>query len=213
MIAKVPHPPIELLAGSANASIILLHGLGANGFDLVPIAQALNLPNVRFILPHAPHRPVTINGGNIMPAWYDISHADLSLEQDEAGFAHSKSIIDDLIRDEIARGISSNKIILAGFSQGGAVALYSGLTLACPIAGIAALSTYLPLLPSASNRSIPVWAAHGTQDAVIPLQLSQTSYSRLNELQLEMHIYPMAHEISRQEIADLRTWLISQFGA
>lgn len=212
MIAKAPQSPIELLAGTANASIILLHGLGADGFDLVPIAKALNLPNVRFILPHAQHRPVTINGGYIMPAWYDISHAELSREQDEAGFVQSKSIIEDLIHQEIARGISNNRIILAGFSQGGAVALYSGLTSAWPLAGIAALSTYLPLLPSSSNESIRIWAAHGTQDEVIPLRLSQASYSRLSELQLEMHIYPMAHEISQQEILELRKWLVTQIG-
>ena len=105
-----------------------------------------------------------------------------------------------------------NRIILAGFSQGGAVALYSGLTSAWPLAGIVALSTYLPLLPSASNESMRIWAAHGTQDEVIPLSLSQASYSRLTALQLEMHVYPMAHEISLQEITDLRDWLTAQIG-
>lgn len=205
-------PPLELLTGTANASIIMLHGLGADGFDLAPVAQALNLPGVRFILPHAEPRPVTINGGYVMPAWYDIYQPDLNRDQDDAGFAQAREIVADLIRRETARGISSERIILAGFSQGGAVALYSGLTLGLPLAGIAALSAYLPRLPSAVDESLPVWAAHGTRDDIIPLSMSQSSYARLAESQLEMHIYPMAHEISMNEIADLRAWLQTQIG-
>ncbi len=208
----MPKPPVELLAGTANASIILLHGLGADGFDLAPVAQALDLPDVRFILPHAEPRPVTINGGYVMPAWYDIYQPDLSRGQDDAGFAQAREIVANLIRHEVARGISSTRIILAGFSQGGAVALYSGLTLGLPLAGIAALSAYLPQLPTAVDPTLPIWAAHGTRDEIIPLSMSQASYARLAESQLEMHLYPMAHEISMNEIADLRVWLQTQIG-
>lgn len=205
-------PPVELLTGMASASIILLHGLGADGFDLAPVAEALNLPNVRFILPHAESRAVTINGGYVMPAWYDIRQPDISQQQDEAGFMQSRTLVADLIQQEIARGISSERIVLAGFSQGGAVALYSGLTLGLPLAGIVALSTYLPQLPAAIPAIPKIWAAHGMHDEIIPLSLSQSSYARLTESQLEMHIYPMAHEISTKEIADLRAWLVTQLG-
>lgn len=206
----MPKPAIELLSGTADASIILLHGLGADGFDLAPVAQALNLPNVRFILPHAQSRPVTINGGYVMPAWYDIAHTDLSREQDEAGLANARDIVAKLIQLEVARRISSERIILAGFSQGGAVALYSGLSLELPLAGIAALSAYLPQLPTTITGLPPIWAAHGSHDDVVPLALSQASYTRLPQAQLEMHIYPMAHEISMNEIADLRVWLTAR---
>ena len=202
--------PVELLTGTANASIILLHGLGADGYDLAPIAKALNLPDVRFILPHAASRPVTVNGGYVMPAWYDIRQPDISQEQDEAGFLASRAVVADLIQHEIARGIGSERIVLAGFSQGGAVALYSGLTLGLPLAGIAALSTYLPQLPAATPEIPKIWAAHGIHDDIIPLNLSQASYARLPKTQLEMYTYPMAHEISLNEIADLRAWLVVQ---
>ncbi|MDR3390149.1 MAG: alpha/beta fold hydrolase [Sulfuriferula sp.] len=202
-------PPIELLAGTAEASIILLHGLGANGFDLAPVAQALNLPGIRFILPHAEARPVTINGGYVMPAWYDISHSDISQDQDEIGFANADAVVTDLIQREIARGIDSKKIVLAGFSQGGAVALHCGLTSNLPLAGIVALSAYLPHFSGGINPTPRIWAAHGDHDDVIPLSLSRNSYTRLPQTQLEMHTYPMAHEISMDEIADLRAWLMA----
>lgn len=204
--------PVEVVTGNPDASIILLHGLGADGHDLEPVAHALKLHNVRFILPHAEARPVTLNGGYIMPAWYDIYEPDLARKQDEAGFVQAKTIIADLIDREVARGINIERIVLAGFSQGGAVALYSGLSLALPIAGIVALSTYLPQLPNAIDNPPRIWAAHGTNDGVIPLSRSQASYDRLDKTPLEMHIYPMAHEISLQEIADLRGWLNNLLG-
>lgn len=204
--------PVEVVTGKPDASIILLHGLGADGRDLEPVAHALTLPNVRFILPHAAARPVTLNGGYIMPAWYDIYEADLARKQDEAGFVQARNIVADLIDREVARGIDVERIILAGFSQGGAVALYSGLSLGLPLAGIVALSTYLPQLPDAINNPPPIWAAHGMHDGVIPLNRSQDSFDRLEKTQLEMHIYPMAHEISLQEIADLRVWLKNLLG-
>lgn len=198
--------PIEILAGTAKSSIILLHGLGADGDDLAPLAHALKLCDVRFILPHAPHRHVTINNGYRMPAWYDIRQADICSDQDEDGFKESRATVAGLIERETARGIAASRIVLAGFSQGGAVALYSGLTLGIPLAGIAGLSAYLPLLTKTVEIP-PVWIAHGTDDDVIPLAANQRSFSGFPANDLTTHIYRMRHEICPAEIADLRAWL------
>lgn len=198
--------PIELLAGTARRSVILLHGLGTNGEDMAPVARALNLRDVRFILPHAPERPVTINNGFVMPAWYDIRTADIRLVQDEAGFSQSRAAIETLIRQELARGIPGERIVLAGFSQGGAVAFYSGLTLGIPLAGIAGLSTYLPQLSPIGDIP-PIWLGHGTTDTTIPLTSQQASFSEFPGGRISSHVYPIGHEISQDEISDLRRWL------
>ncbi len=203
----MPKAPLIVQDGTACASVILLHGLGADGYDLAPVVDMLALPNVRFILPHAASQPVTINGGYVMPAWYDISSADITQQQDNAGFERSRHIVEDLINAEIKRGIAPERIVLAGFSQGGAVALYSGLSSAHPLAGIAALSSYLPKPATRIQHPPAIWIAHGKHDDIIPLPICEASWLAAPSLTPERHIYPMAHEISMAEIADLRTWL------
>lgn len=200
-------PPIEILTGTAKSSIILLHGLGANGDDMAPLAHALQLSDVRFVLPHAPIRPVSVNNGYRMPAWYDIRQADICADQDEAGFKESRTTVAGLIEHETTRGIAPQRIVLAGFSQGGAVALYTGLTLGIPLAGIAGLSTYLPALVKTAETP-PVWLAHGTDDDVIPLVANQRSFGAFPASDLTTHLYPMRHEICQEEITDLRNWLL-----
>ena len=202
-------PPLE--SGNhthANVSIILLHGLGADGHDLLPLAQNLAHPDWRFILPDAPVQHISLYGGQAMPAWYDIRHPNLLFEQDEAGFVRARQRVTDWISREVARGVTPQRIVLAGFSQGGAVAIYSGLTLNLPLAGIAGLSTYVPeLLPA--NTLPPVWLAHGSEDNIIPLDSFQRSLSRLPQPAVSCQTYPMTHSICTQEIDDLRTWLTS----
>lgn len=206
----MPKPPLIVQNGTANASVILLHGLGADGYDLAPVVDMLALLNVRFILPHAASLPVTINGGYIMPAWYDIRSADITQQQDDAGLARSKLIVDGLIDEEINLGIAPERIILAGFSQGGAVALYSGLSSSHALAGIAALSSYLPKLSTTKQSPPAIWVAHGKYDDIIPLPTYEASWFAAPSLTPERHIYPMAHEINMTEIADLRTWLLAR---
>ncbi|BBP02156.1 alpha/beta hydrolase [Sulfuriferula nivalis] len=200
--------PLIILNGEAKASVILLHGLGADGHDLAPVVDMLAIPDVRFVLPHAGTRPVTINGGYVMPAWYDIQSADITQQQDDAGFEQSRLIIDGLIADEISLGIPQERIMLAGFSQGGAIALYSGLSSELPLAGIAALSSYLPTLPALKQNPPPIWMAHGKHDDIIPLAVAEASWSAAPSYMPERHTYPMGHEISMEEITDLRTWLL-----
>jgi phospholipase/carboxylesterase len=206
----MPKSPLIIQHGQANASVILLHGLGADGHDLAPLVDSLNIPNSRYILPHAAAQAVTINGGYIMPAWYDIISADITQQQDDPGFMHSKAIIDQLINAEIALGIPPQRIILAGFSQGGAVALYSGLTSPHSLAGIAALSSYLPRLPAICANPPALWVAHGEYDDIIPLATQQNSWSAAPHYTPEQHYYAMGHEINMAEIADLRTWLLAK---
>jgi phospholipase/carboxylesterase len=200
--------PLIILNGAAKASVILLHGLGADGHDLAPVVDMLAIPDVRFVLPHAGTRPVTINGGYVMPAWYDIRSADITQQQDDAGFEQSRLIIDGLIADEVRLGIPQERIVLAGFSQGGAIALYSGLSSELPLAGIAALSSYLPTLPALKQNPPPIWMAHGEYDDIIPLAVAEASWSAATSRTPERHIYPMGHEISMDEITDLRAWLL-----
>jgi phospholipase/carboxylesterase len=203
---------------TATASVIWLHGLGADGHDFEPIVAELGdavTRHVRYVFPHAPRIPVTINGGAVMRAWYDISEMDLAKRADESGVRSSAGILEKLIEAEIASGIPSPRILLAGFSQGGAIALHTGLRYDKPLAGIMALSTYLPLQETVAderqqaNSNIPIFLAHGSQDPVIPLALSEQSRALLASLgyQVQCHTYPMPHSVCPEEIRDIAVWL------
>ena len=217
-------PAIELNPPSApQASVIWLHGLGADGYDFVPIVAELALPAdapVRFVFPHAPQQPVTLNGGYIMPAWYDIRTTDLQQDEDEPGIQQSAAALQTWIEHEMALGITPERILLAGFSQGGAIALYTGLTFPQKLAGIMALSTYLPLperiKQQRSNhvKDLPVFVGHGTADTVVPLRAGETSAALLQELgcTVSLHRYNMAHSVNQEEIGDIRSWLLQCLG-
>lgn len=213
---------IEIETGkNPAASIIWMHGLGADGNDFVPIVGELGLasgPAVRFVFPHAPMRPVTINNGYVMRAWYDVSFGDLegkSRRADEKGVRESQALITALIEREEKRGVAPGKVLLAGFSQGGAIALHTGLRHPQRLAGILALSTYLPLaesLPdegSPANKSTPIFMAHGVFDPVVPLMMGAGSMTHLTTLgySVEWHQYPMQHSVCPQEIGDIASWL------
>lgn len=212
-------PPVEIETGRApSASIIWLHGLGADGYDFLPVVDQLDssrLPALRFVFPHAPLRPVTLNNGHIMPAWYDLYGLSSDAPEDEAGLRDAIERVEALIRRENARGIESERIWLAGFSQGGAVALATALRHYERLAGAIVLSAYLPLakhLPqeaSAANRGLPIFMAHGRFDNVIPESVARAAATRLSAAgyRLSWHDYPMAHSVCDQEIADLSDWL------
>jgi phospholipase/carboxylesterase len=203
---------------NVSASVIWLHGLGADAHDFEPIVPELGeqlRSSVRFVFPFAPHRPVTINGGMVMRAWYDISDTDLARRADEDGVRASGAILNELIDGELRNGLSSSRIVVAGFSQGGAIALHSGLRFPQPLAGILALSSYLPLHDAAgkeaseANRAVPIFMAHGSQDPVIPLSTSESSRKFLTSLGyvVETHTYPMPHSVCAEEVRDIRDWL------
>ena len=214
---------LELLTGpEPKGSVIWLHGLGADCWDFVSIVKELYLPDdlpLRFIFPQAPSRPITINGGHVMPGWYDISMAELERKPDEAGVRESQGFIDALIAREISRGVAANKIILAGFSQGGAIALQAGLRQTQALAGILALSTYLTLGDSlakektTANANIPILMAHGTQDPVVPLALARSSRDAMDALgfKVEWREYPMQHSLCAQEVEEISGWLQARF--
>lgn len=204
--------------GPHRATIIWLHGLGADGHDFAPIVPALRLPRslgIRFLFPEAPFRPVTINGGMEMRAWYDIAGSDFDRRADEEGVRESAGIVRALVDKQIARGIAAQRIVLAGFSQGGAIALYAGLRFPFRLAGILALSTYLPAPESLeaqahpANRDVPIFLAHGSQDPMIALSLSERSRAALAALGyvVEVHTYPMPHSVCAEEIRDIGNWL------
>jgi len=207
---------VEIETGPApRAAIIWLHGLGADGHDFEPIVPELSLPPataVRFVFPHAPVQPVTINGGARMRAWYDIGHDG---RQDAAGIHASQSRVEALIARERGRGIAARAIVLAGFSQGGAIALQTGLRHPERLAGILALSTYLPLADtleqeaSAAARDVPIFMAHGVEDPLIPLARAAQSRDRLTALgyHVEWHEYRMPHSVCAHEIRDVAVWL------
>lgn len=208
-------PHIALESGkNPRHSIIWLHGLGADGNDFVPMVDELKLPAaVRFIFPHAPKIPVTINGGFVMRAWYDIAGDSIDEQQDEAGIRRSQVAIEAFIAQEIARGIPAEHIFLAGFSQGGAIALHTALHLQTPLAGVLALSTYLPLADLANvetiNRTAPIFMAHGRNDPVVPYALGVASRDRLLHLNcsVDWHMYPMQHSVCNEEVMDIQAWL------
>lgn len=214
---------IELeTANNPTAAVIWMHGLGADGNDFVPIVKELDLagaPGIRFVFPHAPTRPVTINNGYLMRAWYDISFGDLegkTRRADEKGLRESQAQIGELIAQEQSRGIAASKIVLAGFSQGGAIALQTGLRHPEKLAGVMALSTYLPLAESfaaeasAANRATSVFMAHGTHDPVVPYSMGDNSRKILEQAGyvLEWHDYPMQHSVCLEEVTDIGRWLV-----
>ena len=207
-------------APGPKASVIVLHGLGADGNDFVPVARELQLAAagpVRFVFPHAPHRPVTINGGHVMPAWYDIFGLDAAeRREDEAGLRASQAQVEALIAREKSRGVQAARVVLAGFSQGCAMTLMTGLRHAERLAGLVCLSGYLPIAAKTeaerhgANHDVPVFMAHGTADAVIPIARARQSRDVLLALghPLEWHEYPMPHSVCAAEIADLGRWLL-----
>jgi len=212
-------PPIEIETPHPTATVIVMHGLGADGNDFVPIANELDLSSVgpvRFVFPNAPVIPVTINGGYQMPAWYDIAVADLVAREDEAGLRRSQATIEALIANEKARGIAAERIVVAGFSQGCAMALMTGLRHGERLAGIVGLSGYLPIAATtaaerhAANLDTPVFLAHGRQDPVVPIARAQQSRDALAALgyTIEWHEYAMAHSVCIEEIGDLNAFLL-----
>ena len=216
----MPLDAIELeTAPNPDAAIIWLHGLGADGHDFEPVVPELirrGERSWRFIFPHAALRPVTINGGMTMRAWYDIKGFDRKAAEDEAGFRQSRAVVEELVVRERTRGIAANRIVLAGFSQGGAVALYTATRHHERLAGVMALSTYLPLsgrllaerVPA--NDGTPIFMAHGLSDAVLPIALGLESRELLHSagFTVEWHQYPMAHSVCADEMVDIRTFLL-----
>jgi len=210
---------IELETGAKpTASVIWLHGLGADGHDFEPIVPELDLPDalaVRFVFPHAPMQAVTINGGAVMRAWYDVYALEGARREDADGVRASQAKVEELIAREKARGVAAARIVLAGFSQGGAIALQTGLRHGERLAGIMALSTYLPVAStlaaeaSAANRAVPIFMAHGVDDPLIPIERATASRRQLEAAgyAVEWHEYPMAHAVCLEEIADVSAWL------
>lgn len=209
-----PRPP-------ATASVVWMHGLGADGHDFAPIVPHLHLPHVRFVFPHAPSMPVTINGGHVMPAWYDILTWQRGPGREVAAHIHaSADRIGALIAREQERGVPAERIVLAGFSQGAAMALHVGLRHPERLAGIVALSGYLVLEDtvaaerSAANASTPLFVGHGTEDDVVPIEGGRHTYEVLAEgRDATWRTYRMGHQVSPAEIVDLRTWLHARLGA
>lgn len=200
--------------------LIWLHGLGADGQDFVPMVDELELPvAMRYIFPHAPRIPVTINGGFVMRAWYDIRGTNINALQDEAGIRRSHAAIEALIAQQLVLGIPAGNIFLAGFSQGGAIALHTALRLQEPLAGVLALSTYLPLSELAAaeviSHSTPIFMAHGLHDTVVPYALGSASRDQLLALQcrVEWHEYSMPHSVCADEIRDIQDWLTERLAS
>ena len=212
-------PCIEIeTAPNPSASVIWLHGLGADGNDFVPIIPQLNLskcPAIRFVFPSAPSMPVTINGGYVMPAWYDIPGRDGNGREDIDGIHQSARAVSELIEQEVSRGIAYENIVLAGFSQGCAISLQAGLRFPHALAGIMALSGYLPLAESLliegseANRKTPIFMAHGVWDAVITPERAEASVDTLEKLgyQVDWNTYPMEHSLHPDELADISRFL------
>jgi phospholipase/carboxylesterase len=217
MTTLLPHIQIET-APKPGAAVIWLHGLGADGNDfagLVPELDLTGCPAIRFIFPHAPAIPITVNGGYVMPAWYDIFGADLVSRQDTVGIRASAQAVAALIEREMARGIPAHRIVLAGFSQGCAMALHTGLRFPQTLAGILALSGYLPLADhfaterAAANARTPIFMAHGNQDLVVIPARGEASRDLLVKMgnPVQWHSYPMAHSLHSREVADISVFL------
>lgn len=212
----------------ATGTVLWLHGLGADGHDFEPIVDELALPQqlaLRFVFPHAPVRPVTLNGGMRMRAWYDIISLDRSGPQDEQGIRQSAAFLTELIERERKRGIANDRVVLAGFSQGGAIAMHTALRHPQKLAGLMVLSSWLPLgstfaaevldNPQSQSRELPVFMAHGTFDPMLPLAMGRQSCAALQSagFHVEWHEYPMAHAVCAEEIVAIRKWLLSVFAA
>ena len=218
---KIMLPCIELeTAPNPSAAVIWLHGLGADGNDFVPIIPELRLegcPGIRFVFPSAPSMPVTVNGGYVMPAWYDIVGRNLMDQEDAAGIHRSATSIVELIEREASRGIAYDNIVLAGFSQGCAMALHIGLRFPHKLAGIIALSGYLPLSMSlntekhSANQNTPIFMGHGLYDAVVVPERAEASYAALEKMgyQVNWNEYPMEHSVNREELMDISRFLQS----
>jgi phospholipase/carboxylesterase len=213
-IETAPHP---------GAAIIVLHGLGADGNDFVPICNEIDLSAigpVRYVFPSAPEMPVTINGGYVMRAWYDILGTQIDRHEDETGLRASAERVSALIEREIARGIPAHRIVLMGFSQGCAMTLLTGLRYPERLAGLVALSGYLPLATataaekSDANTLTPIFMGHGRSDGVVPMARAQVAQAALQQLgyDIEWHDYPMAHSVCAEEVADLNRWLLRVLG-
>lgn len=212
-------PSVKIETGPKPAhTLIWMHGLGADGNDFVPIVKELSISSkksLRFVFPHAPEQPVTINNGYVMRAWYDIYGLGIGGAEDEAGIRASQESVDALIEHELQRGITSDHIVLAGFSQGGVMALHTGLRQKNKLGGIMALSCYLPLATFLSNEAesinskIPIFMAHGVYDDVVPLQLATSSKAHLDQAHytVEWHEYGMAHSVCAEEIMNIDQWL------
>jgi phospholipase/carboxylesterase len=203
----------------ADSAVVLMHGLGADGHDFETLVFELRLPPqsaVRWVFPHAPIRPVTLNGGMAMRAWFDILGLDRRSEEDEQGIRTSAGAIQGLVRRERERGIASDRIVLAGFSQGGAMALFTALREPERLAGVLALSTYLPLAARfeaeahPANATVPVFMAHGTIDPIVPIALGEGARDllRCRGYDVDWHTYPMPHSVGADEVADVREWLL-----
>ena len=200
-----------------DATVIWLHGLGADGNDFAPVVPQLGLGNlkIKFLFPHAPKQAVTINNGFVMRAWYDIASAQLLEQQDAQGIQQSQKAVLELIEQELSQGIKSSRIILAGFSQGGAIALFTGLRFKEPLGGILVLSSYLPLADTTesqaheSNRSTPILMAHGSYDPVVPIQVGELSLQQLQNLGYKPQwlSYPMEHSVCLEEIKAIGQWI------
>ena len=218
---------VEVTTGAnPDSSVIWLHGLGADGHDFEPIVPELGFAgqlSLRFVFPHAPLRPVTINGGMTMRAWYDVLTLDHGGPQDEAGIRESGRMLEMLIEREHEREIPCEKIVLAGFSQGGAIAQHTALRYPHRLAGLMALSTWLPLADcfdkevarnaTAQSRELPIFMAHGSFDPMLPIALGRHSRETLEQAgyDVEWHDYPMVHAVCAEEIAEIRQWLLSVF--
>jgi phospholipase/carboxylesterase len=214
-------PSIEINPSiSPIGTVILLHGLGADGNDFAPMVSELHLPStipLRFVFPNAPLKPVTINNGYIMPAWYDITSMDINQRTDMNGATESVAALKKLIERENSLGIPTEKIVLAGFSQGAVIALMTGLSFSQKLAGILALSGYLPSStpePLSANHDTPIFVAHGTQDPIIPYTVGLTCFDQLQRFGFTAtwHSYQMAHSVCEKEIRDIAAWLCEVFG-
>ena len=201
---------------TAKATVIWLHGLGGEANNFIDCAQQLNFPSVRFIFPQATVRPITLNAGALMPGWYDIYGLDINMPEDETGIKNSAQLINQIIKDVLMTEASGHKIILAGFSQGGAMALFCGLRYPETLAGVLALSTYLPLAHTLSeeahplNQTTSIFMAHGDTDNIVDVSLAEYSYNHLKKLNfnVEMRRYAMSHSICSEEMLDIKQWLV-----